>query len=88
MRKTLVGLALAAMIATPAAAQDHHRNVAECAKELGLNPDNYTQKLSDGRVLHRWYFHSEAQQAVFNDCVSRKASLAARSNKPSPRNAR
>jgi hypothetical protein len=86
--KTLVGLALAAMIGTPAAAQDYNRNVAECAKEMGLNPDSYKQKLFDGRVTQRWYFHSEAQQAVFNDCVTRKASLAAKSNKPSSRNAR
>jgi hypothetical protein len=85
MYKTLVGLALAAMIGTPAVAQDSKRNFVECAKEIGLNPDNYTQKLSDGRVLRRWYFHSEAQQAVFNDCVARKASIAA---KPSPKSAR
>jgi hypothetical protein len=87
MHKILVGPALAAMIATPAPAQDYSKNFVECAKEIGLNPDaSYTHKLqSDGRVSRRWYFHSEAQQAVFNDCVARKASLTA---KPSPKSAR
>jgi hypothetical protein len=83
---TLVGLALAAMIGSPALAQNYHKNFVECATEMGLNPDpSYTHKLkSDGRTARRWYFHSEAQAAVFNDCVARKA-LAA---KPSPKNPR
>ena len=84
MRKIWFGLAFAAIIAYPASAQDYHRNFAECAKELGLNPDvHFAQRIqSEGRVLRRWYFHSEAQQATFNDCVARKASVAA---KPSPK---
>ncbi len=77
MQKVWFGLAFAAIIANPAPAQDYHRNFVECAKELGLDPDaGYTHKLQDGRTLRRWYFRSEAQQATFNDCVARKASLA------------
>jgi hypothetical protein len=79
MQKVWFGLAFAAtaIIASPAPAQDYHRNFVECAKELGLDPDaGYTHKLQDGRTLRRWYFRSEAQQATFNDCVARKASLA------------
>jgi hypothetical protein len=79
MQKVLVGLALAATIATPAPAQNYNKNFAECAKEVGFNPANDTQKLSDGRTVRRWYFHSEVQQAAFNDCVARKAGLAAKS---------
>jgi hypothetical protein len=79
MYKILFGLALAIIIAQPAAAQDYRNNFAECMKELGLTPDpSYNLKLQDGRSIRRWYFHSEAQQAVFNDCVARKASLAAK----------
>jgi hypothetical protein len=56
MHKTLVGLALAALIANPATAQDYRRNFVECAKELGLNLDpNYIQKLQDGRTVRQWY---------------------------------
>ena len=79
MQKVWFGLAFAAtaIIASPAPAQDYQRNFVECAKELGLDPDaGYTHKLRDGRTLRRWYFRSEAQQATFNDCVARKASLA------------
>lgn len=79
MQTVLVGLALAVLISTPAPAQNYNKNFAECAKEVGFNPASYTQKLSDGRTLRRWYFHSESQQAVFNDCVARKAGLAAKS---------
>jgi len=87
MRKIWFGLAFAAIIVNPASAQDYHKNFAECAKEVGLFFDpSYTHKLQSGgdggRVLRRWYFHSEAQQATFNDCLARKASLAA---KPSPK---
>jgi hypothetical protein len=81
MQKILVGLALTVIVATPASAQNYNKNFAECAKEIGLNPANYTQRLSDGRTVRRWHLHSEAQQAVFNDCVARKAGLAA---KPRP----
>ena len=79
MHKIWFGLAFAAIAANPAPAQDYQRNFAECVKELGLQPDTgYAQKIQaeGGRVLRRWYFQSEAQAAVFNDCVSRKASLA------------
>ena len=81
MQKVWFGLAFAAaaMIASPAPAQDYHRNFVECAKELGLDPDaGYTHTLQDGRTLRRWYLRSEAQSAAFNDCVARKASLAPR----------
>jgi hypothetical protein len=75
MQKILLGLALAATIATPAPAQNYHKNFAECAKEVGFIPAN-DQKLSDGRTLHHWHFQSQVQQAAFNDCVARKAGLA------------
>jgi hypothetical protein len=88
MHKILAGLALAAVIAEPAPAQNYHKNFAECAKEIGLNPDvSYTHKLqSDAghRVLRRWHLHSEAQMAIFNDCVARKASLAAKPTAKGP----
>ena len=76
MPKIWLGLAFAALIANPAPAQNYSKNFVDCAKELGLQPDIGTQKLSDGRVLRSWYFNSEAQEATFNDCVARKASLA------------
>jgi len=85
MHKILIGMALAALITTPALAQDYRKNFIECLKELGLTPDpSYNLKLQDGRTARRWYLHSEAQQAVLNDCVARKANLAA---KPSPKGA-
>ena len=77
MHKIWLGLALAAVMADVAPAQDYKRNVVACLQELGLQPDpSYTQKLrsEQGRTLRRWYFHSEAQQAAFNNCVTRKAS--------------
>jgi hypothetical protein len=77
MYKVLSGLALAAIVVQPALAQDYHRNFVECAKELGLNPSATSgYKLQSGATLRSWQLHSEAQQAVFNDCVARKASLA------------
>ena len=89
MHKIWFGLALATIIAEPAVAQDYQKNFIECVKELGLNPDvGFAQKIQSegGRVLRRWYFQSEAQQATFNDCVSRKASLASKpSTKGQPR---
>jgi hypothetical protein len=87
MHKILIGTALAALITTPAPAQNYRKNFAECARELGLNLDpSYNLKLQDGRTIRRWYLHSEAQQAVFNDCVARKANLAAKpSSKGAPR---
>lgn len=89
MHKIWIGLAFAVLVAAPAPAQDYQKNFIECVKELGLEYDtSYAQKIQSagGRVLHRWYFRSEAQQAVFNDCVARKASLAPKpSSKGSPR---
>jgi len=80
MHKTWFALAFVAVVVNPASAQDYHKNFAECVKELGLEPDvGYTHKLgpeAGNRTLRRWYFRSEAQAAVFNDCVARKASLA------------
>jgi hypothetical protein len=90
MHKIWIGLAFAVLVAAPAPAQDYQKNFAECVKELGLQPDiGYTQRLQSdtgGRVVRRWFLHNEAQQAVFNDCVARKASLAPKpSGKGSPR---
>jgi hypothetical protein len=76
--------ALAAIIAGPAPAQDNHKSVAECAKELGLQLDPNTQRLQDGRGVRRWYFHSEAQEAAFSDCVTRKANLASKPSAAGP----
>jgi hypothetical protein len=77
MYKTLVGLVITVITAAPASAQNYNKNFIACAKEIGLNLDpSYTHKLSDGRIARRWYLHSEAQQAVFNDCLARKANLA------------
>jgi hypothetical protein len=86
MYKIWFGLAFAAIVFDPASAQDYRRNFAECVKELGLQPDpSYTHKIeSTGRTLRRWYFHSEAQAAVFNDCVARRASLAAKPGAKGP----
>jgi hypothetical protein len=90
--KILPGLAFAAVIAQPAPAQDYRRNFVECATELGLNPDvTASSKLQSGRTLRAWQLHSEAQQAAFNDCLTRKASLANKlsaSPKPSAKAAR
>ena len=75
-------MALAAVIAKPTTAQDYRKNFNECAREFGLYLDNsYTHKLqpdAGGRVLRRWYFHSEAQRMAFDTCLVRKASLAPR----------
>ena len=75
MYKIWFGLAFAAIVVNPASAQDYRKNWIECAKELGWQID-HVQKLSDGRTLQMWRWQSEAQQATFNDCVARKASLA------------
>ena len=65
MNKILFGLAFAAMMAGPIAAQDYRKNFAECTKELGLPTEpGSPQKLSDGHRLHRWTLHSEAQEAA------------------------
>ena len=83
MNKIWFGLAFAVMIAGPAPAQDYRKNFAECTKELGLPTEpGSPQKLSDGHRLHRWTLHSEAQEAAFTDCLTRKAS---RGSSPAPR---
>ena len=85
MNKILFGLAFAVMIAGPVAAQDYRKNFAECTKELGLPAEpGSPQKLSDGHRLHRWTLHSEAQEAAFTDCLTRKASRGS-SAAPRPR---
>jgi hypothetical protein len=85
MRKIWFGLAFAVIVAKPASAQDYHKNFVECTNQLGLQADaGNPQRLSDGRVSRRWYFHSEAQQAAFGDCVARKASSGS-SASPRPR---
>ncbi|HLK81909.1 MAG TPA: hypothetical protein VKT99_10490 [Xanthobacteraceae bacterium] len=88
MRKIWFGAASVALMVSAASAQDYHKNFAECAKEVGLFFDpSYTHKLqgeTGGRVLQRWYFHSEAQAAVFNDCLARKASLATKPSAKGP----
>jgi len=76
MYKIWFGLAFAAIVVNPASAQDYRKNWIECAKELGWQPDPLVRKLSDGRTLTMWRWNNEAQQATFNDCVARKASLA------------
>jgi hypothetical protein len=82
MSKIWFVLAFSAIVVNSASAQDYRKNFAECVRELGLEPDaGYTHKLqreAGGRELRRWYFRSEAQSAVFNDCVARKARLAPR----------
>jgi len=79
MYKIWIGLAFAAIAVNPVSAQDSYRNFNECVKELGFNPDTgYDHRVQSegGRVLRRWYLYNEAQAAVLNDCVARKASLA------------
>jgi hypothetical protein len=93
MHKIWFGIALAALIAGPAPAQDYNRNLIECLNELGLHPDpSYAQKLQSDpghRTLRMWYPQSEAQFAVINDCVVRKANLAPKpSAKRPPRGSR
>src|SRR5215467_13356971 len=79
MYKIWFGLAFAAIVVNSASAQDYRKNLTECIKEVGLAPDPYTHKIqSDDRKHRRWYYHSEAQAAVLNDCVARKASLASK----------
>jgi hypothetical protein len=73
MQKIWFAVAFAAIVVNPASAQDYSKNWAECAKELGWQPDPLVQKLSDGRTLRMWTWQNEAQQATFNDCVARKA---------------
>jgi hypothetical protein len=78
MYKIWFGLVFAAIVVNPAPAQNYNKNWVECAKELGWQPDMLVRKLSDGRTLQMWTWQNEAQQATFNDCVARKASLASK----------
>jgi hypothetical protein len=79
MHKIWFAIAFAAVVGSPASAQNYSKNWIECAKELGWQPvPSGTRKLSDGHTLTLWMPHSEAQQAAFNDCVARKASPAAK----------
>ena len=85
MYKFWCGLAFAAIVVSPALAQDYRKNWIECAKELGWQLHS-VNKLSDGRTLQMWRWQNEAQQATFNDCVARKARLAPKvSSKGQPR---
>jgi hypothetical protein len=85
MNKIWFGLACAVMVAGPATAQNYNKNFVECTKQLHLQADpGNPQKLSDGRLSHRWYFHSESQEAAFSDCVARKAAPGS-SAAPRPR---
>lgn len=69
MRNMRFALAVvAAMIATPSAAQNA---VIECAKATGG-----IQIPTSDRRQFRWYFPSESLTARFNDCVARKAAPA------------
>src|SRR5271170_7481509 len=84
MNKIWFGPAFAVMIAGPVPAQDYRKNFAECTKELGLpaDPGSNPQKLSDGHLLRRWNLHSEAQEAAFTDCLTRKASRGSSAASP------
>jgi hypothetical protein len=85
MSKIWFALVFAVMVARPATAQDYNKNFVECTKELGLQADaGNPQRLSDGRLSRRWYFHSEAQEAAFSNCVARKAGSGS-SAAPRPR---
>jgi hypothetical protein len=80
MYKIWFGLAFAAIVVNPASAQDYRKNLNECVKELGLEPvpGSYRIESDGGRLHRRAYYRSEAQVAVLNDCVTRKASLASK----------
>jgi hypothetical protein len=84
MHKMWFAVALAALMAGPAPAQDYNKNLLECLKEVGLHPDaGYVQKLQSDpahRTLRMWYLQNDAQAAVINDCVTRKANLARNSS--------
>ena len=85
MNKIWFGLAFTAMMGGPAPAQDYHKNFVACTKEFALQTDpGNPYKLSDGRMSRRYYFHSETQQAAFNDCLARKAAPGS-SAAPRPR---
>jgi len=87
MRKIWFGLACAAIITTPAPAQDYRKNWHECASEIGLQRDiGYTRKLQSGGIARAYRPQGTAQQMAFYDCLNRKASLAVKpSGKGTPR---
>jgi len=58
------GIALAALIAGPALAQDYNRNLIECLNELGYIPTQLCSEAASDpghRTLRMWYPQSEAQ---------------------------
>jgi hypothetical protein len=59
-------LAFSVIVDGPASAQNYNKNFVERMKELGL-PANA------GNPYKLSVFHSEAQEAAFSDCVTRKA---------------
>ena len=79
MHRIWFGVALAALIAGSAAAQDYSKYLVECAREAGLYPD-HAQKLQSGRTLNMYYARHDSQVALINDCAARKASLARNSS--------
>jgi hypothetical protein len=68
MNKIWFGLAFSVMVAVagPASAQNYNKNFVECMKELGLPADA-------GNPYKLSVFHTEAHEAAFSDCVTRKA---------------
>ena len=66
MNKIWFGLAFSVMVAGPAPAQNYNKNSVECMKELGLPADA-------GNPYKLSAFHTEAHEAAFSDCVTRKA---------------
>jgi hypothetical protein len=66
MNKIWFVLAFSVMVAGPASAQNYNKNFVECMKELGLPADA-------GNPYKLSVFHTEAQEAAFSDCVTRKA---------------
>jgi hypothetical protein len=80
MNKALIVVVFVASITTQALAQAARtNNFAACAQETGLTPDpSYTHRLisEPNRVAAKWYFHTESQQMVFNNCLARKMGQA------------
>jgi hypothetical protein len=68
MNKIWFGLAFSVMVAIagPAPAQNYNKNFVACMKELGLPADA-------GNPYKLSVFRTEAQEAAFSDCVTRKA---------------
>jgi hypothetical protein len=66
MNKIWFALAFSVMVAGAASAQNYNKNFVECMKELGLPADA-------GNPYKLSVFHTEAHEAAFSDCVTRKA---------------